>query len=44
VTFDLEQFKPADQKWSTESLPEYRAGRMTEIVKRYPFVVSDDGP
>jgi len=44
MTFDLEKFKPAYQKWVTESLPEFRAGRMTEIVKRYPFVVSDDVP
>jgi hypothetical protein len=29
-TVDLEKFKPAYQKWVTESLPEYNAGRMTE--------------
>ena len=44
MTFDLEKFKPAYQKWVTESLPEYNAGRMSEIVKRYPVVVSNDVP
>jgi len=44
MTFDLEKFKPAYQRWVTESLPEYNAGRMTKIVKRYPFVVSNDIP
>ncbi|MFZ0613452.1 MAG: glycine/sarcosine/betaine reductase selenoprotein B family protein [Desulfobacterales bacterium] len=44
MTFDREKFKTAYEKWVTESLPEYEAGRMTEIVKRYPFVVSDDVP
>ncbi len=44
MTFDLEKFNPAYQRWVTESLPEFRAGRMAEIVKRYPFVVSDDMP
>jgi len=44
MPFNLEKFKTAYQKWVSESLPEYEAGRMTEIVKRYPFVVSDDIP
>ncbi|MFZ0243828.1 MAG: glycine/sarcosine/betaine reductase selenoprotein B family protein [Desulfobacterales bacterium] len=44
MAFNLEKFKTAYEKWVTESLPEYRAGRMAEIVKRYPFVVSDDVP
>ena len=44
MTVDPERFNPADQRWVMESLPEFRAGRMTEIVKRYPFVVSDDVP
>jgi D-proline reductase (dithiol) PrdB len=27
-----------------ESLPDYRAGNMEEIVKKYPFIVPDDIP
>jgi D-proline reductase (dithiol) PrdB len=27
-----------------ESLPDYRAGNMKEIVKKYPFIVPDDIP
>jgi D-proline reductase (dithiol) PrdB len=41
---DLEKFKIAYEKWVEESLPDYRAGRMQDIVKKYPFVVSDDIP
>jgi glycine/betaine/sarcosine/D-proline reductase family selenoprotein B len=44
MPFDLTTFKSAYAKWAEESLPDYRAGNMTEIVKKYPFVVSDDVP
>jgi D-proline reductase (dithiol) PrdB len=44
MPIDLEKFKPAYEKWVEESLPDYRAGNMTEIVKKYPFIVSEDGP
>ena len=44
MPIDLEAFKPAYQKWVEESLPDYRAGNMKEIVKRYPFIVPDDIP
>lgn len=44
MPIDLEKFKPAYEKWVTESLPAYQAGDMKEIVKKYPFVISDDVP
>lgn len=44
MMIDLEKFKSTYEKWVTESLPDYRAGNMKEIVKRYPFVVSHDIP
>lgn len=44
MSFDLEKFKSAYDKWVTESLPDYQAHKMDEIVKRYPFVITDDVP
>jgi len=44
MPIDLEQFKPAYEKWVEESMPDFRAGKMAEIVKKYPFVVPDDIP
>jgi D-proline reductase (dithiol) PrdB len=44
MPIDLDKFKIAYEKWVEESLPDYRAGRMQDIVKKYPFVVSDDIP
>jgi D-proline reductase (dithiol) PrdB len=44
MPIDLEKFKPAYEKWVAESLADFRAGNMTEIVKKYPFIVSDDIP
>ncbi len=44
MPIDLDKFKIAYEKWVEESLPDYRAGKMQEIVKKYPFVVSDDIP
>ena len=44
MPIDLDKFKIAYERWVEESLPDYRAGRMQEIVKKYPFVVSDDIP
>jgi D-proline reductase (dithiol) PrdB len=41
---DLEKFKPAYEKWVEESLPEYQAGNVKEVVKKYPLIVSDDVP
>ena len=44
MPIDLETFKPAYEKWVEESMPDFQAGKMAEIVKRYPFVVPDDIP
>ena len=44
MQIDLIQFKAAYEKWVEESLPEFRAGNMKEIVKRYPLIVSEDVP
>jgi D-proline reductase (dithiol) PrdB len=44
MPIDLEKFKPAYEKWVAESLPDFRAGNMTEIVKKYPFITPDDIP
>ena len=44
MPIDIDAFKPAYEKWVAESLPEYRAGNMKEIVKKYPFIVPDDIP
>jgi D-proline reductase (dithiol) PrdB len=44
MPIDLDGFKPAYKKWVEESLPDYRAGNMKEIVKKYPFVAPDDIP
>ena len=44
MPIDIDRFKKAYDKWVEESLPDYRAGRMQEIVKKYPFVVSQDIP
>jgi len=44
MPFDLENFKAAYDRWVEESLPDYQAGKMEEIVKKYPFIVPDDIP
>ncbi|UCD81204.1 MAG: hypothetical protein JSW26_07195 [Desulfobacterales bacterium] len=44
MPIDLDKFKMAYEKWVEDSLPDYRAGKMQEIVKKYPFVVSEDIP
>jgi D-proline reductase (dithiol) PrdB len=44
MPIDLVKFKLAYDKWVTESLPAYQAGDMKEIVKKYPFVMSDGVP
>jgi D-proline reductase (dithiol) PrdB len=44
MPIDLSKFKPAYEKWVEESLPDYNAGKMDEIVKKYPFVLPDDIP
>ena len=44
MSINLEQFKLAYEKWVEESMPDFQVGKMAEIVKTYPFVVSDDIP
>jgi hypothetical protein len=44
MPIDFDAFKPAYEKWVEESLPDYRAGNMKEIIKKYPFVVPDGIP
>lgn len=44
MPIDLEQFKTAYEKWVAESMPDFQLGKMVEIVKKYPFVVSNDIP
>jgi len=41
---DLAAFKAEYERWVEESLPDYNAGRLTDIVKRYPFIVPDEIP
>ncbi len=41
---NLENFRPAYEKWVADSLVDYQAGNMKEIVKKYPFVESTDIP
>ena len=44
MPIDLDKFTPAYENWVQESLPDFKAGKMAEIVKRYPFVISEDIP
>jgi len=44
MPIDLDKFKPAYEKWVEESLPDYQAGNVKEIVKKYPLIVSEDVP
>ncbi len=44
MPIDLSDFKSAYRKWIEESLPDFRAGKTTEIVKRYPFIIPPDIP
>ena len=41
---DLEQFKPAYEKWVEEGMPDFLAGNMSKILKRYPSIIPDDIP
>ncbi len=44
MPIDLEKFKPAYDKWVEESLPDYQAGNVKEVIKKYPLIVSEDMP
>lgn len=41
---DLSAFKSAYDKWVEESLPDYRAGKFEQIIKKYPLLTFDDVP
>jgi hypothetical protein len=44
MPIDLEAYEPAYKKWVEESLSDYQAGNMKEIIKKYPFIIPDDIP
>jgi D-proline reductase (dithiol) PrdB len=44
MPFELEAFKVAYKKWIDEGLEDYKAGKVLEVVKRYPLIESDDVP
>jgi hypothetical protein len=44
MSFDLESFKAAYKRWVDEGLADFQAGKVLEVVKRYPLVVSEDVP
>ena len=44
MPLDLEKFKIDYDRWVEESLPDYLAGKMEHIVKKYPFITPDDIP
>ena len=44
MPFDLETFKVAYTKWVDEGLADFKAGKVLEVVKRYPLIESDDVP
>ncbi len=44
MPIDLTEFEREYEKWVDESLPDYQAGKMAEIVKRYPLIAPHDVP
>ena len=44
MPIDLEQFKAAYKKWVEESMADFQAGKMAEILKKYPSVIPNDIP
>jgi D-proline reductase (dithiol) PrdB len=44
VEVEIGEFREAYEKWVAESETAYRAGEITEIMKKYPFVTPDDIP
>jgi D-proline reductase (dithiol) PrdB len=44
MSFDLKSFEAAYKKWVEEGLSDYQAGKVLEVVKRYPLVVSEGVP
>lgn len=44
MSLNLEKFRAEYDRWVEESLPDYLAGKMEHIVKKYPFIIPDDIP
>jgi len=44
MPMDLSGFTARYETWVEESLPDYRAHKMDQIVLKYPFVISEDIP
>jgi D-proline reductase (dithiol) PrdB len=44
MPIDFEKFKAAYAKWVEEGLADFQAGKVLEVVKRYPLIVSEDVP
>ncbi len=44
MAVDLHSFRPAYEKWVEESLPDYLAGNLKDIITKYPFIVPEDIP
>ena len=44
VPIDLGAFEVEYERWVEESLADYQAGKMTEIVKKYPLITPQDIP
>jgi D-proline reductase (dithiol) PrdB len=44
MPLNLEKFKADYNRWVEESLPDYLAGKMESIVKKYPFITPEDIP
>ena len=44
MPIDVNTFKSAYEKWAEESLTDFQAGKIAEVMKNYPFVIPDDIP
>jgi D-proline reductase (dithiol) PrdB len=44
MPIDLEKFKVEYAKWVEEGFADFQAGKVLEVVKRYPLIISDDIP
>ena len=44
MPIDIEKFKAAYTEWVEEGLADFQSGKVLEVVKRYPLIVSEDVP
>ncbi len=44
MPLDFKTLKTAYEKWVAEGQADYEAGKILEVVKRYPLVISEDVP